>query len=150
MPTPISASNPRNIKYSKHHGGGIDILVSTGTGGKATRLCIMELKINSGRRESKAAMKQAIAYATFVRELLRSSSGKDWWRLFGFDGEGEIPEPLELYAACVMPSSDDNDDSFRNMELRIAGDIIKLHYLYYLSGENGRIIVKTTSLPITQ
>ncbi|MCJ7575800.1 MAG: hypothetical protein MUO80_03845 [Dehalococcoidia bacterium] len=148
MPTPISASNPKNMKYSKHHGGGLDILVRTGTGGKATRLCIMELKDENERREPpQKAIQQAIAYATFIRELLRSDSGRDWWRLFGF--HGEIPEPLELYAACVMPSNDNNDYSFRNMELKIEGDIIKLHYLYF-SRENGRIIVKATSLPITQ
>jgi hypothetical protein len=151
MPTPISASNPNNIRYSKHHGGGLDIPVRTGTGGKATRLCVMELKDENERREPpQKAMQQAIAYAIFIRELLRSDSGRDWWRLFGF--HGEIPEPLELYAVCVMPSNDNNDYSFRNMELKIAGDIIKLHYLYfsYFSRENGRIIVKATSLPITQ
>lgn len=147
MPTPISASDPKNIRYSKHHGGGIDILVRTGTGGKATRLCIMELKDKNEKSEPpQKVIQQAIAYATFIRELLRSDAGVDWWKLFGF--RGEIPEPLELYAACVMPSNDYNDYSFRNMELKIERDIIKLHFLYFR--ENRRIIVSTTSLPITQ
>jgi len=149
MPTPISASNPKEIGYSKHHGGGIDILARTGTGGRATRLCIMELKDENERIEPpRKALQQAVAYATFIRELLRSNSGGDWWRLFGFRG-GEIPEPLELYAACVMPSNDNNDYSFGNMELRIAADIIKLHYLYF-DMQNGDSIVKATSLPITR
>jgi hypothetical protein len=129
MPTPISASNPTAIKYSGTRGGGIDILARTGFGGRATHLCIIELKINSGKSESKAAMKQAIAYATFIRELLRNDAGAAWWRLFGFSGE--LPNKLELYAACAMPSNERNETSFGRTELRIDGDTIRLHYLYF-------------------
>jgi hypothetical protein len=140
MPTPISASKHRHVKYSGIHGGGIDILARTGTGGKATHLCIMELKDENTKREKpKDAMKQSIAYATFIRELLRSNSGMAWWKLFGF--RGEVPEPLELYAICVMPSNDKNDYSFRNIELNIERDIIKLHYIYF-TDEDGKIKIK--------
>lgn len=141
MPTKIRASNHKKIGYSKKYGG-IDILARTGTGGPATRLCIMELKDDNNSGEPpKDALKQAVAYATFIRELVRSSSGKDWWKLFGFGGE--IPESLELYAACVMPSNSNNDYSFRRMkQLRIDRDIIKLHYLYFTKGKNGKIKIK--------
>jgi hypothetical protein len=145
VPTPISASNPTAIKYSGTRGGGIDILARTGTGGRGTHLCIMELKINSGRKESKAAMKQAIAYATFIRELLRTHAGADWWRLFGFGGE--VPEPLELYAACAMPSNKKNETSFGGTELKIVRDIIRLHYLYFID-EDKRIRPGHTTLGI--
>lgn len=139
MPTPISASNPKDIKYSKQHGGGIDILTRTGTGGKATHLCIMELKKKA--ELPRAAMKQAIAYATFIRELLRSDAAVAWWELFGF--KGKVPKPLELYVACVMPSNDNNEYSFGNEELNIDGDTIKLHYLYfYLTEGNDQIRIK--------
>ena len=140
MPTPISASNHKAIKYSGIKGGGIDILVRTGTGGKATRLCIMELKDENEKSEPpNDAVKQALAYATFIRELLRSDAGELWWKLFGFGGK--IPEPLELYAACVMPSGIYNDYSFGNTELAIERDTIKLHYLYFIE-ENNRITIK--------
>lgn len=139
MPTPISASNPTAVKYSGTRGGGIDILARTGTGGRATHLCIMELKINSGRRESIDAMKQAVAYATFIRELLRSESGAAWWKLFGL--RGEVPEPLDLYAACAMPSNERNETSFGGTELRIDRDIIRLHYLYFID-EDKRIRIR--------
>jgi len=140
MPTPISASKPKHVKYSGIHGGGIDILARTGTGGKSTRLCIMELKDENKKGEPpKDVMKQAIAYATFIRELLRSNSGRDWWRLFGF--HGEIPEPLELYATIVIPSNDNKDYSFGNMELNIERDTIKLHYIYF-TDEDGKIKIK--------
>ncbi|MFC1972590.1 hypothetical protein ACFLVE_04220 [Chloroflexota bacterium] len=147
MPTPISASAHKAVKYSGTSGGGIDIMVRTGTGGKATRLCIMELKDENKKSEPpKDAMKQAVAYATFIHELLRSKAGAAWWKLFGFGGK--IPEPLELYAACVMPSGLYNDYSFGNMELNIERDTIKLHYLYF-NEENNRITIKPMILPFT-
>jgi hypothetical protein len=52
-----------------------------------------------------------------------------WWKLFGF--RGEVPEPLELYAICVMRSNDKKDYPSGNMELNIERDIIKLHYIYF-------------------
>ena len=122
------------------HGGGIDILARTGTGGKATNLCIMELKDENNKREPpKDAMKQAIAYATFIRELLRSDAGTAWWKLLGFGGK--IPDMLELYTTCVMPSRLDNDYSFGNMVLNIEKDTIKLHYIYFTE-ENKRVNIK--------
>ena len=138
------------LKYSGK-GGGIDILTRTGAGGKATRLCIMELKDENKKSEPpKDAMKQAVAYATFIRELLRSDAGEDWWKLFEFGGK--IPRSLELYAACVMPSNDNNDYcSFRDMELNITeNDTIKLHYLYFTEKKDGRITIEpgNTTLPI--
>lgn len=139
MPTPISASNPGAIKYSGKRGGGIDILARTGVGGRATHLCVMELKIKNGKRKPEAAMKQAIAYATFIRELLRSDAGAAWWELFGFGGE--VPEPLELYAACAMPSDEYNNISFGRTGLNIERDIIRLQYLYF-SDEYDRIRIK--------
>jgi len=149
MPTPISASNHKAIKYSREKGGGIDILARTGIGGKATHLCILELKDENKKSEPpKDALKQAVAYATFIRELLRSDVGVIWWKLFGFSGK--IPETLELYAACAMPSGYENDYSFGNMELNIDNDMIKLHYLYFAE-ENNKISIKPgdTSLAVT-
>jgi hypothetical protein len=151
MPTPISASNHKAVKYSGAHGGGIDILTRTGTGGRATRLCIMELKDENNKREPpKEVMKQAVAYTTFIRELLRSNTGAYWWGQFGFKGQ-VVPEPLELYAACVMPSDlKYNDTSFGGMKLDVDGDTIELHYLYFTEKENGRITIEpnNTTLPI--
>lgn len=135
MPTPVSASNHKSVKYSGVHGGGIDIFARTGTGGVNTYLCIMELKDENVKSEPpKDALKQSIAYATFIRELLRSEGGRQWWTLFGFNGE--IPKQLILYAACVMPSSSCNDYSFKEMTLDIDEDVIKLHYIYFVEKDN--------------
>ncbi len=155
MPTPISASDhnvPHYPEYGKgDRGGGIDILARIGTGGPATSLCIMELKDENKPSESPThALKQAVAYATFIHELLRSEAGQEWWELFEFGGK--IPKSLELYAACVMPSNKNNDYcSFRDMELNITeNDTIKLHYLYFTEKEDGRITIEpdNTTLPI--
>jgi len=155
MPTPIKGSDhnvPHYPEYGKDdHGGGIDILARIGTGGPATRLCIMELKDENKPSEPPMdAMKQAVAYATFIHELLRSHAGQDWWELFEFGGK--IPDSLELHAACVMPSNDNNDYcSFRDMELNISkNDTIKLHFLYFTEKEDGRITIEpgNTTLPI--
>jgi len=145
MPTPISASNPRAIKYSGTRGGGIDILARTGTGGRATHLCVLELKIKGGRRASASAIEQAVAYTTFVRELLRSESGAAWWRLLGFGGD--VPESLELYSACAMPLHVRNETWFGSRELNIEGDTMRLHYLYFVDeGETVRIEPGDTTL----
>jgi len=142
MPTPISASDHTALGYNSKYRGAIDILARTGMGGKATHLCIMELKDENNKREPpKDVVKQALAYATFIRELLRSDAGVKWWELFGFGGE-RVPEPLELYATCVMRSNDNNDYSFGNMELNIEKDTIKLHYIYYFPEEDDKIKIK--------
>jgi len=143
MPTPLCASNHKQIKYSGIYGGGIDILARTGTGGKATHLCIMELKDeNVAAEPPREVMKQAVAYATFVRELLRSDAGPGWWNLLGFGGA--IPDRLTLYAAVVMPFGSNPDSSFAGIELPIADDRIQLHFLYFQESQNAVSDFKTS------
>ena len=151
MPTPLSASKG-TVKYAKYHdkkmrpivkGGGIDLLARTGTGGRATYLCIMELKDENKPKEPPIeALKQALAYTTFMRELLRSACGPAWWKLFGF--KGAIPKNLKLYAVCVMPANGYTDKSFKGMELTIGCDIIKLHYIYFIEKSSVIKIVDTS------
>jgi len=144
MPTPISASNHKKVKYSGYYGGGIDILARVGTGGVNTYLCIIELKDENVKREPpKYAIGQAVAYTTFIRELLRSECGNLWWKIFGFNSE--IPKRLNLYAVCLMPSNSLNDYSFKDIELHIESDIIKLNYIYFIE-KNNKIIEVDTSL----
>lgn len=143
MPTPLSASDHNKIKYSDFYGGGIDIFCRTGPGGSNTFLCIMELKDENKKTEPpKDALKQAIAYTTFIRQLLRSQSGQKWWNLFGF--RGKMPKRLILYATCVMPDSSSNDYSFENMELKIDEDLMRLHYVYFKEHNNKILNVETS------
>jgi len=134
MPTPIKASDLPNLNYSKANGGGIDILSRIGTG-KGTCLCILEVKDeNVAKEPPEKAILQGLAYATFIRELLRSSCGNYWWKLFGFGGC--LPSPLNLYVACAMPSSRKIDPSFVDQKFGIENDNIHLGALYFNETNN--------------
>lgn len=144
MPSPFSASKGE-WKYSADKGGGIDILARVGKG-KSTKLCVMEIKDEYSKREPpEKALKQGLIYATFIRALLRSDSGKQWWKVFGFSGD--VPRPLILYVACVMPFNKDgeSDKFFVDKEVMLERDLFKLHYLYF-EEENNRIIRIETSI----
>jgi len=128
MPTPISASNHKALKYAKQHGGGIDVFARTGRG-RATYLTVIEVKDENNSNEPPAmALEQAIKYAVFIRELLRSDSGKYWYKIFGFNRA--IPEKLTIRAACAMPD-DIIDKTFAKHTYPIGNDIIECHYIYF-------------------
>ncbi len=128
MPTPLSASNPKSLKYAKQHGGGIDIFARTGKG-RATYLTVIEVKDENNNKEPpKYALKQAIKYAVFIRELLRSDCGENWYKIFGFSGS--LPQKLKLCAVCAMPD-DTLDKSFAKQTYLIGDDKIECHYIYF-------------------
>lgn len=135
MPTPLKASGAKNgidnITYANFYGGGIDILARVGRG-KGTQLAILELKDeNKSSEPPEEAIKQAIAYATFIRELLRSEEiGKTYWDFFGFTRE--IPEKLALKAIIVMPYKAGVNTDFGKTSLQIEDttDFIELGYIY--------------------
>jgi len=132
MRTPFKASNLRNISISKNNlGGGIDIISRIGQ----SRLCIMEVKDEYKTKEPPStAMKQALIYATFIRELLRSDGGESWWQIFGFGSH--LPKSLSLTVACVMPIIDNPDISFANESIKIETDRLELHYMYFKESNN--------------
>lgn len=128
MPTPISASNHNALKYAKQYGGGIDIFARTGKG-RATCLTVIEVKDeNNSKEPPKDAIKQAIQYAVFIRELLRSDCGEKWYKIFGFSGA--IPNILTIRVVCAMPD-DIIDKSFAKQTCLIGNDKIECHYIYF-------------------
>lgn len=142
MPTPLSASNIKEIKYSRKSRGGIDILARIGTG-KSTKLCIMELKDENVKQEPPAkAIQQGLAYATFIRDLLRSNSGEEWWKIFGFNGK--LSPRLELYIVCVMPSIENDDCSFAGKIIKNNQDSFHLHYIYFKEDNNEIVNIETS------
>ena len=134
MPTPLKASKHSELHYSDDKGGGIDILARTSIGG-GTRLTVIEVKDeynNSNNNEPPtAAVKQAIAYATFVLKLLRSESGSDWWSIFGFGRA--LPASLTVNVACAMPHNPKGEDdvSFAGERLAVGNDFIECHFIYF-------------------
>jgi hypothetical protein len=129
MPTPLSASDHGKLKYANAYGGGIDILARSGA-----KLTVIEVKDeNTPKEPPQAALKQAIEYAVFIRELLRSKSGEKWYRVFGFSGK--LPRSLTIRTVCAMPD-DIPEKSFTGKTLPIENDAIECHYLYFtISGE---------------
>lgn len=139
MPTPIAASDPKKLSYScKASLGGIDILSRVGSRGRSN-LCIMEVKDEYNSKEPPSmAIKQALAYATFIRELLRSEQGEKWWNIFGFK---KPRKQIKLFVACVMPvpASGGPDISFGNTKISFdddSTDCAILHYMYFNESHN--------------
>jgi hypothetical protein len=128
MPTPLSASR-QPAKYTKSYRGAVDIFARTGKGGKATYLTVIEVKKeNNFKVTPQNALKQGIQYAVFIRELLRSERGQDWYEIFGFSGK--LPKKIKIRVACAMP---DNfiDTSFEKKKYAIGCDEIECHYIYF-------------------
>jgi len=150
MPTPIAAARHGVVRFVGPGGGGIDILARIGAGGRR-HLCIIELKDEYIPREPPShAIEQAVKYAVFIRELLRSKAGENWWNLFRF--KSPVHTPLVLFAACAMPmpnSPNTADTSFAGDEYCIGGDDkIQLHYIYFKEKAGGNAIANIyTSLP---
>ena len=139
MPTPLAGANIKDIRYSGGNGGGIDILARVGKGA-STKLCIMEVK---DKYESpKKVLQQGVAYATFIRELMRSACGEHWMKIFGFKG---LPKKIELYVACVMPK-DVKNDKFEDKTLIIGDDNLHLRYLYVHEKDNKILGIETSLL----
>jgi hypothetical protein len=127
MPTPLTASN-NNLVYSGPSGGNIDILARTGNGG-ATYITVIEVKDENKPIEPPlAAIKQALKYGVFIRELLRSNCGDKWYEIFGF--KGKIPASLKIRVVCAMPD-DIFDTSFANKQYSIENDSIECHYIFF-------------------
>ena len=129
MQTPLSASNHKLLRYAGQNGGGIDIFARTGKG-HATYLTVIEVKDeNNSNEPPTSALKQSIQYAVFIRELLRSDCGQEWYKIFGFSDT--IPKNLTIRAVCAMPGDDTSDKSFAKQTYLIGDDKIECHYIYF-------------------
>ena len=148
--TPIKASriSENILKYSGAKGGGIDILANI----NGERLCVIELKDSYKEEESpKKAIKQAIAYATFIIKLLRSENarGAEWYKYFLGETAELTDDPITVNAVIAMPYKNGCDElngedkAFEGVELKVwrgntaevPPDIIKLHYMYFEKDE---------------
>ena len=137
MATPIKASLSK-ISYSNDKGGGIDILARVKHKDNSDRLCVMELKDEFKNSEPpKKVMNQAIAYAIFIANLLRSESGNEWYEIFGFSGN--VPEELTIDVSTVMPSSEKKEiENFSDERIRVLDNtFIELYSLYFKEKLNG-------------
>jgi len=164
MPTVVSASDMWRggistllYRATGKRGGGIDILCRSKSGPFGNVLTVIEVKDKAkpnNRETFDKVLGQAVAYAAFMRELLRSSdtNAEIWWKLFGFHNTGGIPEKLIIKAVVAMPSQDmseiDIANAYNNRRILIdingSRDEIHLHHLSYDIDVSGEKIQKIT------
>lgn len=143
--TPLQASKkaPKIALTTNRNGakgGGIDILARIKTKKKDNfNLAVIEIKDeNKSSEPQKDVMSQAIIYATFIAALLRSKSGKDWWKLFRENKiSSEVPEKIEIYVVTLMPKGNSEQGYLGELEVEELGVTLNLHSLYYtLNNDN--------------
>lgn len=147
MKTALSASQAKNNKVSvKKSGGEIDLFCRQRQGNRA-RLTVVEIKDENKPKESpEKAIKQAIAYAVFIRELVRSESGPAWMKLWGMENQ-PWEDGFTINAVVAMPKKDTDDLSFAHEILRLGRDRIQLHYISFLGdARDGADVPFETSL----
>lgn len=153
MPTVFSASKHSNLRAADNgKGGSVDILARVGSSGTNVHLCVIEVKDeNCDKEPPEAALHQAVEYAVFLRELLRSDAGALWWKLFGFTKGLPEPGKLTLFAAAAMPAREPDkpdDVSFAWKRFDMDGDSIECHYIYFsTSMDKSSLQSIKTSLP---
>ncbi len=130
FPTPMGASDHGKPRYCGASGGNIDILVRWKM--RKSRLCVIELKDENkkGAETPEQVIEQAIVYAVFLRELLRSPCGAGWWTLFGFSRA--LPKKLHIDAMSLMPRGIYGNPSFCGKEYPLGDDCIQLHAGYFM------------------
>ncbi len=148
LPTPLRASAVKNglesLEYAREKGGGIDILARRKKGNRSY-MTVIELKDGNEPGETpEAAMNQAIAYGTFVRELMRSAKANrpdmNWYSFFRGKGSAEktarVPgQGLKVYCTVAMPDiGEDVMERLGGMALPFEdgmGDCLELHCITF-------------------
>ena len=145
-------------------GGGIDILARVKHEAFNSRLAIIELKDENIKNESQeVAMFQALIYATFIANLLRSDSGKLWWYIFKerkgkkdvlndainkknndfskiYPMLDDVPEHLHLDVVTLMPVGISKEGDFDDIYIDELNVTLHLYSLYYETDERGNPI----------
>ena len=115
----ITNNNIKHLSYSEN-GGGIDILARRKKGNQSY-LTVIELKDEYKEQEKpEIAIMQAIAYATFIRELIRcdaanSNANSSWYALFGLNTK-DLDKDLVIKCVVALPDVKD-PNLFNNAEL---------------------------------
>ncbi len=146
MKTALRASEvSRRLPDIAEMGGGeIDIFCRRRSGNRS-RLTVIEVKDENNEAETfRLAIKQAIAYAVFIRELARSQSGPDWMKLWGLKNQ-PWNRGFIINAVAAMPKGSTAEFPFAGMRLELKSefpetvtDRIELHYIAFLGGSRPR------------
>lgn len=133
MKTALMASKASHdiCEVSDSSGGDIDVFCRRRIGNRS-RLTVIEVKDQNESRETfHLAIKQAIAYAVFIRELARSEAGESWMKLWGLGNQPWKKEGFIINAVAAMPKENTTDFSFAGKMLELGKDKIELHYIAF-------------------
>ena len=140
MPTPFKASD-HTPTYRGKNGGGVDILACV-RHGNSTRLGVIEVKDETKPNENiELVINQAVTYACFIRELLRSKSGDKWQKLFGYTKPITVPSSgLIIDAIAAMPNISEDDikqlASTKRLRVAVEDDYLELHCISFCENNN--------------
>ena len=133
MTTALKASDKEIRMATNARAGGIDILARV-KHGTETNLCVIELKKDVLKDDKGADIvrAQGLAYAVFLRELLRSSCGEEWYKIFGYSGK--IPEKLIINVCIAMPEGE-YKPKVEPKDIKIGNDILSFKSLFFETKE---------------
>ncbi len=133
MTTALKASDKEIRMATNARAGGIDILARV-KHGTETNLCVIELKKDVLKDDKGADIvrAQCLAYAVFLRELLRSSCGEEWYKIFGYSGK--IPEKLIINVCIAMPEGE-YKPKVEPKDIKIGNDILSFKSLFFETKE---------------
>jgi hypothetical protein len=130
VPIPFQASE--GIPRISPRGGNIDILARRRAEHGPVRLSVWELK-RPGQIDH--AVVQSYIYAVVLRHMLRSTSGEEWFRLFGF--RRHLPRTLTIESVVLLSDAMQHayenqvETLYRDNEMRIDRDQIIPKVAYY-------------------
>ena len=138
MKTALKASSAaEDAVHVSPSGGEIDVFCRCRYGNRS-RLTVIEVKDENESGETfSLAIKQAIAYAVFIRELVRSDPGPLWMSLWGM-GRQPWKNGFTINAVAAMPKGDTTEFGFAKQILHQGRDQIELHYMALLGDEKPR------------
>ncbi|MBQ9437520.1 MAG: hypothetical protein IJU50_04240, partial [Lachnospiraceae bacterium] len=151
MKTAVKASDSGNGTLEiSDKGGEIDLFCrrSIKPGRGESRLVVIELKDENKSSESfDKAMKQAISYAIFIRELIYSEAGEDWMKIWGMQYQKR--QGFTIDCVVAMPQGK-TVPSYAGDRIELDNDdALELHYIEITSkvdGENAEDVEFNTSM----
>ncbi len=140
-----SASGKKGSATVSAAGGEIDLLCrrSIKAGRGESRLVVIEIKDENKKTESfDAAMKQAISYGVFIRELIHSEAGKYWMDLWGMKNQKH--EGFRIDCVVAMPEGE-TKPSYKGECIKIGeNDYLELHYMELTNIDHDDVIFNTS------
>jgi hypothetical protein len=132
MASPVNGAQAKIgiLRYSGATSAGIDLFARSNYNKKVseTSFCVIEIKDRFENQEKPdKAIKQAIVYATFIRELLRNpgTDPEDWYRVFvsrlniKWEANPGLNKPLDIRAIIAMPLDG------KELDLSFSGTVLR-------------------------